>query len=91
VGGIGFSELLLLALVTLLVVGPRRLPEMARLAGQWSRRARSAWESLRSEFQVELDRDHNQRVLDAERRAAEAEGQTDADAPVSSHDRTTPD
>lgn len=65
-GGIGFSELLLLALIALLVVGPKRLPEIARTAGQLSRTARTAWQSLKSEFQAELDREHNQRILAAE-------------------------
>jgi Tat protein translocase TatB subunit len=66
VGGVGLSELLLLALITLLVVGPQRLPEVARTVGRWTRQARGAWASLKSEFQDEMDRDHNRRILDAE-------------------------
>lgn len=66
-GGIGFSELLLLAVITLLVVGPQRLPEVARTLGGWSRQARQAWNSLKAEFQVEMDRDHNRRILEAEK------------------------
>ncbi len=62
-GGIGFSELLLLALIALLVVGPQRLPEMARMAGQVTRNARGAWQSLKSEFQTELDNEHNRRIM----------------------------
>lgn len=69
-GGVGFSELLLLALITLLVVGPKRLPEVARTIGHWTRHARQAWGSLKSEFQQEMDRDHNQRILDAEQAEA---------------------
>lgn len=72
-GGVGFSELLLLALITLLVVGPRRLPEIARTAGRWTRHARSAWASLKSEFQDEMDRDHNRRVLEAEQAHKQSE------------------
>ena len=64
--GIGFSELLLLALIALLVVGPRRLPEIARTAGQISRTARNAWQSLKSEFQAELDQEHNRQIMAAE-------------------------
>jgi len=63
VGGIGFTELLLLAVLALLVVGPKRLPEIARTAGQLSKTARGAWQSLKSEFQVELDLEHNKKVL----------------------------
>ncbi|WP_376694598.1 Sec-independent protein translocase protein TatB [Wenzhouxiangella sp. EGI_FJ10409] len=68
-GGVGISELLLLALILLLVVGPRRLPEVARTVGRWTRHARSAWVSLKSEFQEEMDRDHNRRILESEQAA----------------------
>lgn len=78
--GIGFSELLLLALIALLVVGPRRLPEIARHAGQLSRTARNAWQSLKSEFQAELDREHNRQIMAAESEdRPDDEGQEQAD------------
>ncbi|MGY6588309.1 MAG: Sec-independent protein translocase protein TatB [Wenzhouxiangella sp.] len=64
-GGIGFSELLLLGLIALLVVGPRKLPEVARGVGQLTRTARGAWLSLKSEFQAEIDRDHNHKIMEA--------------------------
>ncbi|WP_376695776.1 Sec-independent protein translocase protein TatB [Wenzhouxiangella sp. EGI_FJ10305] len=72
-GGVGFSELLLLALITLLVVGPRRLPEIAHTVGRWTRHARGAWASLKSEFQDEMDRDHNRRILEAEQSHEQSE------------------
>lgn len=62
-GGIGFTELLLLAVLALLVVGPKRLPEIARTAGHISKTARGAWQSLKSEFQVELDLEHNKKIM----------------------------
>ncbi|MDR9389725.1 MAG: Sec-independent protein translocase protein TatB [Wenzhouxiangella sp.] len=62
-GGIGLTELILLAVIALLVVGPQRLPEIARTAGQLSKTARGAWQSLKTEFQTELDLDHNRKVM----------------------------
>lgn len=68
-GGIGFSELMLLALIALLVVGPKRLPELARGVGQITRTARGAWLNLKSEFQAELDNEHNRNIMEAAEKA----------------------
>ena len=40
---VGFSELLIIAVVALLVLGPERLPKAARFVGLWVRRARAQW------------------------------------------------
>jgi len=66
---IGFSELLLIALVALVVLGPVRLPRAARYAGLWVRRARAQWFSLRSELERELAAEDLKRSLDEGRRA----------------------
>ncbi|NDY95876.1 Sec-independent protein translocase protein TatB [Wenzhouxiangella limi] len=63
--GIGFTELVLLAVLALLVVGPKRLPEIARTAGQMTRTVRGAWQNIKSEFQSELDNEHNRRIMEA--------------------------
>lgn len=68
-GGIGFSELALLGLIALLVVGPKRLPELARGLGQLTRTARGAWLNLKSEFQAELDNEHNRKIMEAAEQA----------------------
>ena len=64
---VGFSELLMIAVVALLVLGPERLPRAARMAGLWARRARAQWHSVRAELESELAAD------DLRRRMAEAE------------------
>jgi Tat protein translocase TatB subunit len=64
-GGVGFTELLLLAVIALIVLGPERLPALARTAGRLTRQARNAWQSLQSELQHELDADHNRRIMEA--------------------------
>ena len=51
---LGFSELFLIALVALVVLGPQRLPKAARFAGLWIQRARSQWHSVKSEFENQL-------------------------------------
>ncbi len=60
---IGFSELFVIAIVALLVLGPERLPKAARLAGLWMRRARAQWYSVKSELENELADDELKRSL----------------------------
>ena len=51
---IGFSELVMVALVSLLVIGPERLPKAARLAGFWLGKTRAMINSVKAEIQIEL-------------------------------------
>lgn len=51
---IGFSEMLVIAVVALVVLGPERLPKAARFAGLWMRRARQQWDSVKNELEREL-------------------------------------
>jgi len=51
---IGFQELLLCALIALIVLGPRRLPEAARTAGRWIGQARRFINSVQNDLQNEL-------------------------------------
>ena len=60
---IGFSELLLIAVVALVVLGPERLPKAARFAGLWVRRARHQWESVKQELERELEAEELKRSL----------------------------
>ncbi|MDF1644068.1 MAG: Sec-independent protein translocase protein TatB [Pseudomonadales bacterium] len=66
---IGFSELLIVAVVMLLVVGPERLPETVKTAAVWLRRAREmlsdAKETIKDEIGMdEISQDiHNENVL----------------------------
>ena len=48
---IAWSELALIALVALIVIGPKDLPKVMRSMGQWIRRARS----MAAEFQRNVD------------------------------------
>ncbi len=60
---IGFSELLLIAVVALVVLGPERLPKAARFAGLWVRRARNQWDSVKQELERELHAEELRRNL----------------------------
>ena len=51
---VGFTEIFLLALIGLLVLGPERLPGVARTLGGFVRKARTSWVSLRSTIETEL-------------------------------------
>jgi sec-independent protein translocase protein TatB len=51
---IGISELLIIAIVALVVLGPERLPKAARLAGFWVRKARAQWYSVKAELESEI-------------------------------------
>lgn len=51
---VGFSELVVIALVALLVLGPEKLPGAARTLGGLVRRARASWQSLQGELEREL-------------------------------------
>lgn len=51
---IGLSELLVIGLVALIVVGPKRLPEVARATGRWAARLRRFVSEVKSDFDREL-------------------------------------
>ena len=51
---VGFAEILLLTLVGLLVLGPERLPRVARTLGGMARKARSSWLSLKRSIEAEM-------------------------------------
>lgn len=52
---IGFSELLLFGAIALIVLGPEKLPQAARTAGQWYAKFRRTVATLQSEIEAELD------------------------------------
>lgn len=51
---VGFTEILLLSLVGLLVLGPERLPKVARTLGGMARKARGSWLSLKRQIEAEM-------------------------------------
>jgi sec-independent protein translocase protein TatB len=51
---IGFSELLVVMVVALVVIGPDKLPGLARNAGRWVGKAQSMLRSVKAEIDREL-------------------------------------
>ena len=52
---VGFSELVLLFVIGLLVLGPERLPKVARTLGGLTRKARSSWLNLKRSIEAEIN------------------------------------
>lgn len=80
---IGFSEMVVLAVVALVVLGPERLPKVSRTAGQWMGKMRRYVDDVKTDInrQMELSelRNLKTQVTDAAR-----EIQSSVDATVSS-------
>jgi sec-independent protein translocase protein TatB len=51
---IGFSELCMVALVALLVIGPEKLPKVARMAGFWIAKSKRMMASVKQEIHEEF-------------------------------------
>lgn len=70
---IGFSELLLVALVALIVLGPQRLPGAIRTTGLIVGRIKRSFNSIKDQVEKEIGADeirrqlHNERILEMER------------------------
>ena len=52
---VGFAELILLSVIGLLVLGPERLPKVARTLGGLSRKARTSWLNLKRSIESEIN------------------------------------
>ena len=66
---IGFLELLLIGVVALLVVGPERLPKLARTAGLWLGRGRRMLSSVKAEIDRELKAEELKQILEKQARS----------------------
>ncbi len=57
--GVGFSEFLILCLIGLIVLGPRRLPRVANQIGRWVGQARRMTRVMRRQLEEELNFDED--------------------------------
>ena len=51
---IGFQEMLLISFIALIVLGPEKLPKLARTLGHWAGRAKSYVRHLTAELEREV-------------------------------------
>jgi sec-independent protein translocase protein TatB len=64
---VGWSEILIIAVVAMVVVGPKELPQLLRTAGQWAAKARR----MAGEFQVQMNQALREADLDDVRKSVE--------------------
>lgn len=60
---VGFSELCLIGLVSLLVIGPERLPKVARVVGFWLGKTRTMVASVKEEIKLELQAEEMRQIF----------------------------
>lgn len=53
--GIGFSEILVIFVLALIVLGPEKLPRVARDVARWVGRARAMARQFQDQLQLEID------------------------------------
>ena len=68
---IGFPELLIIAAITLVVVGPEKIPQAIKTASIFLRRLRLYFENIKQEIEREVDTDeiraqiHNENIMES--------------------------
>lgn len=60
---VGFSELVMVGLVSLLVIGPERLPKVARLAGFWMGKIQQMVANVKVEIKQEFHAEEIRQLL----------------------------
>lgn len=63
---IGFTELLIIAVVALVVIGPEKLPGAIRTGSVWIGRLKRSYQDIKREVELEI---HNSEVLEKLQRA----------------------
>ncbi|MGD2118897.1 MAG: Sec-independent protein translocase protein TatB [Chromatiales bacterium] len=63
---VGFWEIMLIGVVALVVIGPERLPGVARTAGKWMGRGKRFLRDVKSDIDQELKADELKRILEAQ-------------------------
>lgn len=76
----GFSELVVIALIALIVLGPKRLPEAARTAGRWVGQVRRFIENVKQDLDQELKSEELAELRKLKEELSQAQQMLDAPA-----------
>ncbi len=76
---VGFSELMMVGVVALIVIGPQKLPTVARVAGLWIGKTRNTIDQVKTEISLQLQAEEL-RQLGQQNMVAEQLQQTIADS-----------
>lgn len=68
---IGFAELMLLTILGLVVIGPERMPEVARQIGRWVGAAKRTTQQFQRQLETEVKLDELNRQIMTESQAME--------------------
>lgn len=68
---VGFSEIVMVGLIALLVIGPERLPKAARIAGYWLGKTRTTIANVKAEIKQELHAEEMRQLLNQQQSIAE--------------------
>ena len=80
--GVGSSELIILILIGLIVLGPKRLPQIANQLGSWIGQARRMTRAMRRQLEDELNFDDDFNIKPAKISAPFAADKTDPEAAI---------
>ena len=67
---VGFWELTIIAVVALIVIGPERLPKVARTAGHWIGRGRRFVASVKADIDREIKAEELKQILEQQAQKA---------------------
>lgn len=77
--GVGFSEFLILFLIGLIVLGPKRLPQVASQIGSWVGQARRMTRVMKRQLEEELNFDEDLNIKAASQAPAHSPPRDDDD------------
>ena len=82
--GIGFNEILVILIIALIVIGPKKLPEIAKALGKGYREFKKSFESLEEELNIEESNEEYDEVKVVGKKKEEEKKEDEKEQPKSS-------